>query len=374
LSKKDAKKMYKTLSEATRMIQSISTETQPEERVEDAALEVDEPIEDVAEPVLTEAAKELPTAPEQAIEQPIEHAPEKAPAPKPLSEAVMNWLDGMVDGDVTTLTTDDIPRVLVELKHQRGPLRSNSTIDYDRLIRERLNGRTPSQLADRFDSTPSAISQSLTIYKKKVIFMRQQKDPIIDNQTSSTPRVVKQVESTTETLAQEPLQTPKPRPPVNPGMTFQPISSSETISERRGPSAADVISLAVEKPTVVSREEWVAAAEESIKSVTAPYIEAENAEALWKYLHVDDKGEYRIASKLVQQSIEGLRPRFSQVVKQKFAKNPSAKLGLQMLFNNSMGYKNLDNIHATFEQKEYSKSLSSTERQLVLAVYELLES
>jgi hypothetical protein len=362
LSKEDAGKIHKSLAKATRLIRGITPQVE-EKTLETATLpykphplETIEPAQPVEEKndaveviVQTAPVVERVVAEETTIE-----SIEPKTSNKPLTESALAWLEGMIDGDIKNLTTDDIPRIMVELKYQRGPLRSNSSVDYDELILGRLSGLTPAILADTLGSTPSAISQAFTKYRQNILNKRNasQISAVIINEVSEL------VETPTAVVEEQESETAEP----------------EIKKDEKPQNHAETLSLAVEKPAVVSNDEWIHAAETAIKSLAENYVSEDNADAFWTYIHFDDAGDYRQANARVRKTIEEIRSRFTDVVNERFVRGTAARMGLQMLFNNSMGYKNLDSIHNLLHQKELSETKTTTQRHIVLAVYEMLRA
>lgn len=398
----EAKKFRKAFTKATRLLDKVTPEIEEGQNEELTVSVLAEPElafePEIVEPKATEIVIE--TVPEAVEAEPEtdEIQKEEAPAVEKseaegtletkLPNSALRWLSGMVE-DVESLTVEDIPRITQELFELRGPLRSNSRIDYYLLVAARLEGKSNVELAAIVGSTPGSIGQTLKNFKNAIVAKRN-----VSPETAVTEEMTTDVkhEPATETeplaeLTTEPESQPEipvaeearpiPHPPKNPAQIKRIVT--EKVVEIEAAAAVEPIDLqetlqlAFEKPSLVSVDEWAQAAEVQIKDLASKHdLSQEEVMALWNRIHLDDKDEYRNATDAFKSTLDKLRPHFKSVVAQRFERDSPGRVILAMFFNNAMGYKSLDDMFEMLHKKDSSITKNTTQRQLVLAVSELL--
>lgn len=303
-----------------------------------------------------------------------EGAPETAASVAGLNKRATNWLKGIIEEDPSTLTVDDIPRIKDMVKKARGPLGSRVKLDYDALIEGLLRGIDFNDLADQLNSTPGSLQLTLSNYKKAI--QKQSTGLQVDTAAFAAPHLPLVV-------------APRPQPPhirletasrpvaptqVRPSIT-QPkhtVPTAEHLTRRKLDEARATIHRAVDEPNLVGVEEWMSEAGLYIETVAARTIRPDQAAALWQHLHFDDDAQYRHAPDSYKAALDQLRPRL-RVVAKDLENGSINKTVLNCLFNSSVGYKTLDDLHELLVRRDSTITKNLTQRHAVLAVMTLLE-
>lgn len=327
----------------------VVTIAQPQQEAAPASeVFIDDEPEDFTAPVLTEIS-------EEKSESVIEIQGEA----EPLNTAAQKWLSGLIDDDVTELSEADIPRIVENLMELRGPM-PKAKLDYRLILTERLKGQKQDVIAELVSSTHSSISLTLNNFRNHILKTRSQD--------------VEPAKELTQTAK------PIPKPPLNPA-AIRPILSVEkpvvveviepaplrvteqSITEIREERLEKLIQ-SVEKPNNYSPSEWLEIAEEHIRDVASDVLAPEQVDALWQHIHFDDEDQYKLAPAEYQTALESLRSRFRKYAS-KTSKMSDEQKALRTLFNVSMGYKNLDDVHQLLSRSDVSVRPNWVQRVVV---------
>ena len=353
---------------------------------------IDEPI-DAALITPIEAVTSKPAQPEPEPEPEVESEPEPEPElkpeiepeveeaiekdsdePSPLSGEIVKWLDGLIDRDPAALTTADIPSIIIELNEAYGPYGTRKKLDYNLLLQLRLEGKSYKIIHESFElSTVLSLKQALVNFRKRVL-TNKAIPPAAEDDTREVP-VVQSVR-------------PVPRPPASTTVLQKIETSKETETTPLQPeivvevdfqegdepnldeireSQLNELTQAAENSNIYSNAEWKEIAEEYLYDVAAKLLSPEEIEALWGYLHIEDDGEHRSATTKYQSALNKLRANFTELA-HRSNKDSLEQQALRMLFNISMGYKDLYFIQRRLSEKDSSVTLSRTQRIVVAGI------
>jgi SepF-like predicted cell division protein (DUF552 family) len=181
----------------------------------------------------------------------------------------------------------------------------------------------------------------------------------------------------------KPTLAPVLRPVPGPRSVVVPVvvpekKPEDMIEESRMPlgEAYALIRQAVDNPKLVSVRDWMTAAEDFILTAYARVGTADEANAVWNRIHIDENEMYKAKETVeLQSAIKKLASIYvaKSNTTRTFDNKPFETICLRTILNWSMGYKTLDQIRLQLTTKFPKITENQTQRYTVAAIAELLK-
>jgi hypothetical protein len=367
LSKKEAKAARKALEKTVLFIGNTKTPTKNNVvTLIPLAPVASEPVQEAP------ALEDVETEPLDAVEivettSPVVEVPTDTSELTPLSKMAVKFLRDINRYD-ESVTSDNLDGIINEIVTKVDAKRSR--LDYGKMLHLYFEGVPAESIAETLSSTPASISKTISRIRTTLV-----------REVSAEPIIPTAPEEVVEKVS-----TPVPQPPIKPvhyvfkstvdGSLLPPpveILTDDSDVEAGRADRHEKLKMAVTSPEEISTEDWLQIAQEHITELAERYISQDEAEALWAHLHLDEDGKYTQHPRRYEEAINNLRPRFRDVLRERFDKESVDKRIMGILFNASLGWKNLDDLHELLNviyPNTYDKEL--IQRQTVLTFSEFL--
>lgn len=325
--------------------------------------------------VLAEAVQETPSTPDELLEE----------DPELLSENTRRWLNKVFNSnDTESLTVDDIEALERLLRHMRGPIGSNATLNYRVMVDAKLKGFSNKDIAGYVDSSEQSVSVALSNFMKNIkthegsgLGLRKHSNgmfEIVRESTLATEVPVRPIRSAAAAVA--PVQKPVPRPPV---MTLRPVRVIERqqVKEISAEERGEILRNAIENPQIVGPAEWSSAAHGRFieLGLESSFTDSQVA-AYWNRIHFNDNNTHKqdltddarvVQDELQRRFVDGGSRGY-------FAENPRQNVAARMLLISFPKVNTLDEVCEKLRQK-FGESLTNNvaQRHVVAAVIHLLD-